>query len=557
MNKFLSGFFAVIVTAITFAGMAATSNAQFPNRTNRTNRASNQQISSVLSQLQGDTNTFRSTFELALNRNRNVNATVRTDGTNYLNDFEDATSQFQTRFDGRNASSADIQIVLDRASVINNFLRQNNFNARVRSDWTRVTNDLRTLSGYYNVRFDIDSNVGINNGGIGIGNNGNIGIGNNGNIGNNRFGNRLTGTYRLDSSRSTDLNAEINRQTSGLSVDQQDRIRRQASRRLEAPELLAIDRNGNQVSIASSKSPQITVNANGQSTSEVMPNGRSMSINSSITGEQLVINYSGDRSNDFYVAFNPVDNGNGLRVTRRIYLEGANRQITVDSFYTKTSGTADFSAVNNGSYNGNNNGNFPNNGNNGNFPNNGNNNGSQSDTFIVPNGTSLVAVLQSDLDTKTANTGDRFTMTVRSPQEYEGATIEGTVGNVQRSGRVSGRAQLDLNFDTIRLRNNQTYRFAGFLQSVRNQNGDNVAVSNEGTVRDGSQTTRTATRAGIGAAVGALIGAIAGGGTGAAIGAGVGAGAGAGSVVLQGKDDLRLQQGSEITISTSSPSNVR
>ena len=108
----------------------------------------------------------------------------------------------------------------------------------------------------------------------------------------------------------------------------------------------------------------------------------------------------------------------------------------------------------------------------------------------------------------------------------------------ERSGRVSGSANISLEFDTIRLRNGQTYRFAGFVNEVKMLNGDNVSVNNEGTVKDGSQTTKTVTRAGIGAAFGAFIGAIASGGQGAAIGAAIGAGAGAGTVVLQGRDDI-------------------
>jgi hypothetical protein len=64
------------------------------------------------------------------------------------------------------------------------------------------------------------------------------------------------------------------------------------------------------------------------------------------------------------------------------------------------------------------------------------------------------------------------------------------------------------------------------------------------------------TRAGIGEALGALIGAIAGGGQGAAIGAAIGAGAGAGTVLIQGKDSVVLDQGSEFTITATGPNRV-
>jgi hypothetical protein len=162
-------------------------------------------------------------------------------------------------------------------------------------------------------------------------------------------------------------------------------------------------------------------------------------------------------------------------------------------------------------------------------------------------------VLNDNLSTETAREGDRFTMTVRQPYQVEGATIEGHVSNVQRSGRITGRSQMTLNFDTIRLRDGRSHRFAGIVEAVRSAHGETVRIDNEGSVRDTNQTTRTAQRAAIGTAVGAIIGAIAGGGKGAAIGAIVGAGGGAGSVYVQGRDDLDLQAGSEVTIRASAP----
>ena len=161
--------------------------------------------------------------------------------------------------------------------------------------------------------------------------------------------------------------------------------------------------------------------------------------------------------------------------------------------------------------------------------------------------------MDTDLTTRDAQVGQRFTMTVTSPSQFQGATIEGRVSAVDRSGRVSGRSQVSLDFDTIRMRDGRSYRFAGFIEGARTATGEVVNVDNEGTVRDDNQTKQTVQRAAIGTAVGAIIGAIAGGGKGAAIGAVVGAGAGAGSVYVQGRDDLELMRGSELTIRSSAP----
>jgi phage tail tape-measure protein len=112
---------------------------------------------------------------------------------------------------------------------------------------------------------------------------------------------------------------------------------------------------------------------------------------------------------------------------------------------------------------------------------------------------------------------------------------------------------MTLTFDNIRLRDGRSYRFAGILESAHTLDGTVVRVDNEGAVRDDSQTTRTEQRAAIGTAVGAIIGAIAGGGKGAAIGAIIGAGGGAGSVYVQGRNDLELQRGSDITVRATGP----
>ena len=171
--------------------------------------------------------------------------------------------------------------------------------------------------------------------------------------------------------------------------------------------------------------------------------------------------------------------------------------------------------------------------------------------FIVPVGTRLVATLDEDLSTKTTRDRDRFSMTVSTPSQYSGAIIEGFVSNVNASGRVSGRADMALNFQTIGQRNGRSSQFAGVIESMRTPSGETVRVDNEGKVEPtDSQTEKTVQRGTIGAALGAIIGAIAGGGKGAAIGAVIGAGGGAGTVIAAGRDQLDLQRGTEVTITS-------
>ncbi|MEK7415958.1 MAG: hypothetical protein AAB263_21860, partial [Planctomycetota bacterium] len=296
--------------------------------------------------------------------------------------------------------------------------------------------------------------------------------------------------------------------TRGLPGGEQQRRRNMILQRLESPESLAIERRGRTVTIASSRAAQITFEADGREQTEQSRSGRSIRTSATISGERLVVNSEGDRASDFQVTFEPIDNGRRLRVTRRITDEGLTQPIVANSVYDKTSDVAQL-----GLYDGN------------------RDNPVVADiprgNFVVPDGTQLVAVLNENLSTKQARDGDRFTLTVRSPSQYDDASIEGHVAQVNRSGRVSGRAEMSFEFDRIRLRDGRTANFAGIIESVRTTSGETVRVDNEGRAQeDDSQTGRTVTRAGIGAAIGAVIGAIAGGGKGAAIGAAVGAGAG-------------------------------
>jgi hypothetical protein len=128
---------------------------------------------------------------------------------------------------------------------------------------------------------------------------------------------------------------------------------------------------------------------------------------------------------------------------------------------------------------------------------------------------------------------------------------------VNVSGRFSGRSDLSLAFQTIRLRNGSNQDFGAVIENVRTPDGETVAVNDEGTVEQDSRTEETVQRGAIGAAIGAVIGAISGGGKGAAIGAVIGAGGGAGTVILQGRDRLELPRGTELTIISGAPGSWR
>ena len=152
--------------------------------------------------------------------------------------------------------------------------------------------------------------------------------------------NRLTGAYRLDQSRSDNPATVADRVSRGLPGGERQRRRNVILRRLEAPESLAIERRGRTVTIASSRAAQFTFEADGREQTEQSRNGRSMRTKGALSGEQLVVISEGDRSIDYQVTFEPIDNGRSLRVTRRITDEGLRQPIVANSVYDKTSDVA-------------------------------------------------------------------------------------------------------------------------------------------------------------------------------------------------------------------------
>src|SRR5215204_1070731 len=503
-------------------------------QTGAANRISDRQLDAIIRRVENGADRFRADLGTALNRSV-YNGTRAEDNINqFIRDFETATDQLRSRFNGRTSVAADVENVLRQATYIDDFMTRQTLSMRAENSWTTLKGDLNQLASAYSVAWNWDVRSMPGSGttaGGGVFDNDRRG-------GGMRAANRLTGTFRLDPSQSDNATTVAENAVRNLPFADRARVREQLMRRLESPEMLAIERNGNNVTIASSRAPQTTFVANAGENREQLPNGSYSRVTSTIVGDRLVVRSAGNRETDFTVTFDPIEGGRSLRVTREIWNERLGTgPIVVQNVYARTSDVAEWNVYN------------------------GTNTGygqpgvisSAAGDFVVPDGQILTARLESDLTTRTVQTGDRFTMTVTSPAQFQGAVIEGHVASSSRSGRVTGRSDIALNFDNIRY-NGRTYQFAGFIESVRTQGGETVQVDNEGTVREeGSRGTQTAQRAAIGTAVGAIIGAIAGGGKGAAIGAIVGAGAGAGSVYVQGREDLELLSGSEVTIRASAP----
>ena len=458
-----------------------------------------------------------------------------------LQDFEASLNEFSNKLNRQRENGDDIRNVLNAAQPVNDFLNAKRFGGATQKDWAEVRALLDRLAANYQVSSNRNGST------------------------NQKYptadypptrpnsadGNNLTGTYQIDRSRSENARDIAERAARDGNISNGSNAQSDLENKIEAPERIVIEVRGNQVTLSTSNAAQLTFTADGRDRTENTPDGKTIRVRSTLRGQELTVSSMGGET-DYTIIFAPLDNGNGLKVTRRITTEYLRETVFAESVYQKTDRNARFDNApnydDNGAYSSNDsqdNRNYPND-----YPTAKN---GRSGEFIVANGAILTGILEKDIDTKVSQNNDRFTLVVQSPNEYRGAILEGYISGVNRSGKVSGRSQVTFNFEKIRLSNGRVYDFNGFLQSVSDENGRAVKIDTEGTAKGDNQTTETAKRGGIGAGIGAVIGAIAGGAKGAAIGAIIGAGGGAGTVLIQGKDDLRLKAGSTMTVQSSSP----
>ncbi len=168
-------------------------------------------------------------------------------------------------------------------------------------------------------------------------------------------------------------------------------------------------------------------------------------------------------------------------------------------------------------------------------------------TLVIPDGTSVVASLDTRLSTETNHTGDPFDATTTEPILVGGKTvlptgtrIHGVLRDVQASGRIKGRARMTLAY-----------------QGVVDAEGKSHAISATPlTLQAASATKGDVEKIAAGGVLGAIIGGITGGGKGAAIGAGAGAGAGTVLMLATKGDEVELEAGQRLNVEMTSSTSI-
>jgi hypothetical protein len=170
----------------------------------------------------------------------------------------------------------------------------------------------------------------------------------------------------------------------------------------------------------------------------------------------------------------------------------------------------------------------------------------RADPMTVPELTAIHVTLDQAVASNQNRPGDHFDATVSEPVVIDGKTViaqgahaEGLVVDARKSGRLMGRARLQLALQSVAV-NGQIY-------DIRTTSSSRIG---------GDHKKRNLAWIGGGAGGGVLIGALAAGGEGALIGGPVGAAAGTTVALVTGKKDIKLRPETRLTFKLAEPVTI-
>jgi hypothetical protein len=181
---------------------------------------------------------------------------------------------------------------------------------------------------------------------------------------------------------------------------------------------------------------------------------------------------------------------------------------------------------------------------------------------VVPAGTEVLLQLKNGIDTKNARVGDGVYCQTTFPVTIDnviaipsGTYVKGQIVQLQRAGKITGRAQVQFRFTSMIYPNGYTIDMPG---TIHHDSGSaNSTVDDEGKIKADSQKGKDAVTIGQGAGIGAGAGGLITGTRGGALkGAGIGALAGLATVLLTRGQDVRIEPGTAFKMLLDRPLTV-
>ena len=139
MNRIRQTISLALVLAMLSLGLTAA-------QAQRTYSPNSRQLNNLIRRVELSTDRFRSTVEMMSGRGQYNGSSTRDQLNSYSQNFVSAVATLRQRFNSRADVTADVQNVLQQASLVNNLLLSNRMGTRVQSDWSLVRSDLDALA---------------------------------------------------------------------------------------------------------------------------------------------------------------------------------------------------------------------------------------------------------------------------------------------------------------------------------------------------------------------------------------------------------------------------
>jgi hypothetical protein len=114
-------------------------------------RLSESELNSLIQQLESGGDTFRVSLTEAFFQRPYDRTRSEGNMNDALRGFKKATDQVRIRFDARQLIADDVQRLLDQATPLDKFMRDNPLTERARSDWSTLRANLSVLANAYDV----------------------------------------------------------------------------------------------------------------------------------------------------------------------------------------------------------------------------------------------------------------------------------------------------------------------------------------------------------------------------------------------------------------------
>jgi len=174
-------------------------------------------------------------------------------------------------------------------------------------------------------------------------------------------------------------------------------------------------------------------------------------------------------------------------------------------------------------------------------------------SYLISGGSRIPLTVLNSVSSKNSQPGDQIYLQTLVPIAIEnrivipaGSYVTGTITDSKRPGKVKGRGEIGMRFDSMLLASGTTLNLTGRISSL---DGDNEGTlkRDEGTVKSGGSVGKDAAIIGTAAAAGTGMGRWIGDkGSTAGIGAGAGGAAGLAAVLLTRGPDAVLQKGQTV-----------